>query len=207
MSNSYFTQRGIQASGFVIMVGMYSLDSQHCRPVRHPANVGCSLFSSTNGDLRNHINQWPKRKVWTREVNQFALHCYFRSNNTQRGYRKRMMEIWIEISNFQTTSQRLTDQAVTIRKKGWFYNHKIQEIHEKINDQQGNNKTLPGTSNINKQMKPNPKGTTNLEKWKPHTTKHCKPKKNRTITITRTKSISGKFKENYKQWIMNTLKF
>ena len=52
------------------------------------------------------------------EDNQLALHCYFRSKPTQRGYRKRM--IWQEYSNFQTTSQRLADQVRTIIKKGWF---------------------------------------------------------------------------------------
>ena len=36
---------------------------------------------------------------------------FFRSNPTQRGSRKRMMEIWQELSNFQTTSQRLGDQV------------------------------------------------------------------------------------------------
>ena len=60
-----------------------------------------------------------------------------------------MMEIWQEHSNFQTTSQRLTDQ-VRIIKKGWFSDLEILEIHQKINDHQGSIDTLPGTSNINK---------------------------------------------------------
>ena len=59
------------------------------------------------------------------------------------------MEIWQELSNFQTTSRRLTDQAGMIMKKGWFSELEIIEIHQKINDQERRN-TLPGTSNINK---------------------------------------------------------
>ena len=39
-------------------------------------------------------------------------------NPTQRGYRKRMIGIWQECSNFQTTSQRLAKQVRTIIKKG-----------------------------------------------------------------------------------------
>ena len=93
MSNSNITQRGNQASDLGVMIGWCALDSQHGRHVRHPANVGCSLFRFTNGDLRNHTNQRPKWKAWTREDNQLALHCYFRSSPTQRGYRKRMIEI------------------------------------------------------------------------------------------------------------------
>ena len=154
MSNSYITQRGTQGSGLDVMIGRCSLDSQHGRPVRHPANVGYSLFRYTNSDLRNHTNQRPKRKAWTREDNQLALHCYSMSNPTQRGYRKRMMEISQEHSNFLTTSQRLADQVRTMIKKGWFSDLEILEIHQKINDQQGSNKTLPGTSNINKQTQP-----------------------------------------------------
>ena len=64
------------------------------------------------------------------------------------------MEIWQEHSNFQTTSQRLADRVRTIIKKGWFSDLEILEIHQKINDQQSSNNTLPGTSNINKQTQP-----------------------------------------------------
>ena len=136
------------------MTGRCSLDCQHGRTNRHPANVGCSLFRYTNRDLRNHINQRPKRKSWTGEDIQLALLCYFRSNPTQKkGYRKRMMEIWQELSNFQTTSQRLADQVKTIIKV-WFSDLEIIEIHHKINNQQCSNNTLPGTSYINKQKQP-----------------------------------------------------
>ena len=130
MSNSNFTQRGTQDSDLGVMIGRCSLDSQHGRSDRHPANVGCSLFRYTNSDLWNHTNQRLKRKTLTREDNQLALHCYFRSNPTKRGYRKRMMEIWQELSNLQTTSQRLADQVRTIMKKGWFSELEIIEIHK-----------------------------------------------------------------------------
>ena len=45
-----------------------------------------------------------------------------------------MMEIWQELYNFQTTSQRLDDQVRTIMTKGWFSELEISEIHQKIND-------------------------------------------------------------------------
>ena len=112
------------------------------------------FFRYTNGDLGNHTNQRPKQKAWTMEDNQLALHCYSRSNPTQRGYRKRMIEIWQEYFIFQTTSQRLADQVRTIIKKGWFSDVEIIEIQQKINDQRDNN-SLPDTSNINIQKQPN----------------------------------------------------
>ena len=153
MSNSYFTPRGTQVSDLGVMISRCSLDSQHGRADRHPANVGCSLFRYTNNDSMDPTNQRPKRKTWTREDNQLALHCYFKSNPTQRGYRKRMMEIWQELSIFQTTSQRLADQIRTIMKKGWFSELEIIEIHQEINDQERRN-TLSDTPNINKQKQP-----------------------------------------------------
>ena len=69
---------------------------------RHSANVGCAFFRYTNAELKNHTNQRSKNKTWAREDNQLVLHCYFRSNPTQRGYRKRMIEIWQECASFQT---------------------------------------------------------------------------------------------------------
>ena len=93
MSISYFTQRGAQDSALGILIGSFFLDNQHGRIDRHPANVGCSLFRYTNSDLKNRTNQRPKRKTCTREENQLILYCYFRSNPTLIGYRKRMMEI------------------------------------------------------------------------------------------------------------------
>ena len=100
MLNQNMTQRGTQATGLGIMIGRCSPDSQHGRPDRHSANVGCSFFRYTNDDLRNHTNQRRKQKTWTREDNPLALHCYFRSNPSQRGFRKRMLQIWQECASF-----------------------------------------------------------------------------------------------------------
>ena len=105
------------------------------------------FFRYTNEDLRNHNNQRRKHKTWTREDTQLALHSYFRSNPIQRGYRKRMIEIWKECACFQATS--LADQVRTIIKRGWLSNLEILEIHQKINNKQDRN-TVPGTSTIKK---------------------------------------------------------
>ena len=99
------------------MIGRCSPDSQHRRPECHPANVGCSLFRYMNDDISNHNDQRPKRKTRTREDKHLALHWYFRNNSSQRGYRKKMTEIWQECTSFQNTSQRPADQVRTIMKK------------------------------------------------------------------------------------------
>ena len=120
MSYLTITKRGTQATGLGVGVGRCSPGCQHRRLDRHPANVGCSLFRYMNDDICNHNDQRPKRKTWTREDNHLALHCYFKSNPPQRGYWKRMIEIWQECASFQTTSQRLADQVRIIIKKDGF---------------------------------------------------------------------------------------
>ena len=136
MSNLNITKRRTLATGLGVIISRCSLDSQHGRPVRHSANVGCSLFRCMNDNISNHNDQRPKRKTWTREDNQLALHCYFRSNPSQRVYRKRMIETWQECASFQTTNQRLADQVRTIIKKGWFSDLEILEIHQKTQKQE-----------------------------------------------------------------------
>ena len=143
MSNLNITKRGTQATGLGVMISRCSPDSQHGRPGSQPVNVGCSLFRCMNDDMSSHNDQRPKRKTWTREDNQLAPHSYFRSNPSQRGYGKRMIEIWQECANFQTTSQRLADQVRTIIKKGWFSDLEILEIHQKTQTQDN---TIPNTS-------------------------------------------------------------
>ena len=65
-----------------------------------------------------------------------------------------MIKIWLEYSNFQTTSQRLADQVRTIIEKGWFSELQVIEIQLKKKDQHGNN-TQPDTWNIYKQKQLN----------------------------------------------------
>ena len=88
-----------------------------------------------------------------------------------------MIEIWQEWSNFQTTSLRITDQVRTMIKKGLFSDREIIEIHQKINNQRGNN-TVPVTSNINKQKQSNrnePPTSENRNSTKPNTAQPNNP--------------------------------
>ena len=62
MLNQNMTQGGTQAAGLGFMVGRCSSDGQHGRLRRHAANVGCSFFRYTNGELRNYTNQRCKHK-------------------------------------------------------------------------------------------------------------------------------------------------
>ena len=99
-----------------------------------------------------------------------------------------MIAIWQELSNFQTTSQRLADQVRTIMKKGWFSELEIIEIHQKINDQERGNNTLPGISNINKQKQPiqnEPPTSENGNPTQPNTTQQ----NNLELTLTQEQKL------------------
>ena len=112
MLNQNMTQCGTQATGLGVMIGRCSPNSQHRRPCPDPTNVGCFFFFRyTNDDLRNHKNQRRKHKTWIREDNQLALYCYFRSNPSQRGYRKRIIATLRKCACFRQQAKDLTTKS------------------------------------------------------------------------------------------------
>ena len=107
-----------------------------------------------NDNLSNHTNQRYQQRKWTWEDNKLALHCYFWSSPTQRGYRKGIKEIWEECVRFKTTSQRLADQVRTIIKKVCFSELEILEIHQQMNTEsrQQDHNTIIDTPNTEKNV-------------------------------------------------------
>ena len=80
------------------------------------------------------------------------LYCYFRSNPIQRKYRKRIIEIWVELARFMTTNQRLADQVRTIINKSWFSELEILEIHKQIYSETCQHTTTIVTETLNTEM-------------------------------------------------------
>ena len=93
------------------MIGSCSLDYQHGEPSKYPANVGCSNFRYTNNDQSNYSTERHQRKKWIKEDNKHLLHCYFKTNPSQREYRKRIKDIWTESARFNVTSQKIADET------------------------------------------------------------------------------------------------
>ena len=153
------------------------------------------FFRYIHDDVKNHNEQRPKPRTWTREEEKLVLECYFRSNPSERGYRKRMFEIWQECSTFQTTSQRLTDQVRTITKKVWFSDLELLEIHQKHW-----NKTITQCPRHTKWCQTKTiqrKRTANIGKWNDHTPKRYTIKQPGRNTIERTKGKSTTCKDNH----------
>ena len=103
-----------------VIIDRCSFDNLHWGPDRHLANVGCSNLRYTNKDQSNNPYERLQWKRWTRADNKNVIHCYSKSNHTQRGYRKRMSKIWRESTKFNSTNQRLANQARRVLKKTWF---------------------------------------------------------------------------------------
>ena len=70
-----------------------------------------------------------KRKQWTSSENREVLMCYFKSETSQREYRKLFHALWIEHhSESDISEQRLADQQKTIIRNNWFSETEIDEI-------------------------------------------------------------------------------
>ena len=104
-----------------IMNGRCPLDSQDEITNWHPTNIGNFTFRCTDN---NHTYNYTSRDIkmkWSWGSNKYVKYCCFKSKPTQRGYRKRIAELWKESVKFHTRSQRHPEQARMILIKGLFF--------------------------------------------------------------------------------------
>ena len=72
------------------------------------------------------------RRRWTKEEKKIVMRCFYQSEPTRRGYRKRMITVWREIGTFEITEQRLVDQARVTRINQWLTEVELEGIQRKI---------------------------------------------------------------------------
>ena len=60
------------------------------------------------------------------------MECYLLSEPKIRGYRKRMLGLWLQRSMFWVSEQRLVDQANTIRRNSLMNELEIEELERKV---------------------------------------------------------------------------
>ena len=58
--------------------------------------------------------------------------CYLFSEAKIRGYRKRMLSLWLQKGMFWVSEQRLAGQANTIRRNCWMTELEIKELERKV---------------------------------------------------------------------------
>ena len=60
------------------------------------------------------------------------MECFLLSEPKIRGYRKRMLRLWLQKSIFWVSEQRLVDQANTIRKNSWMTKLEAKHLERKV---------------------------------------------------------------------------
>lgn len=77
-------------------------------------------------------HQATARTKWNKEVNRIVMRCFYMSEPSRRGYRRRMLGIWKERGVFEVSEQRLADQARAIRTNGWLSEVELEEISRAV---------------------------------------------------------------------------
>ena len=60
------------------------------------------------------------------------MECYLLSEPKIRGYRKRMVSLWLQRGMFWVSEQRLVDQATTICRNSWVTELEIEKLKRKV---------------------------------------------------------------------------
>ena len=95
-----------------------------------PSSGRCSRQGNIG---RHHANPViSKRRKWTSQENKIVMECYLLSEPKIRGYRKRMLSLWLQKGMFSVSEQRLVDQANTIRRNRWMTELEIKELERKV---------------------------------------------------------------------------
>ena len=95
-----------------------------------PSSGRCSRQGNIG---RHHANPViSKRRKWTSQENKIVMECYLLSEPKIRGYRKRMLSLWLQKGMFWVSEQRLVDQANTIRRNSWMTELEIEELERKV---------------------------------------------------------------------------
>ena len=95
-----------------------------------PSSDRCSRQGNIG---RHHANPViSKRRKWTSQENKIVMECYLLSEPKIRGYRKRMLSLWLQKGMFWVSEQRLVDRANTIRRNSWMTELEIEETERNV---------------------------------------------------------------------------
>ena len=74
-----------------------------------------------------------ERHNWTIEENVKVMECFYMSNPTKRGYRKRMHELWNSVfPEFVVSEQRLLDQKTAIVNGQFLSTMELEHIQSRV---------------------------------------------------------------------------
>ena len=97
---------------------------------QEPSSGRCSRQGNIG---RHHANPViSKKRKWTSQENKIVMECYLLSEPKIRGYRKHMLNLWLQKSMFRVSRQRLVHRANTIRRNSWMTELEIEELERKV---------------------------------------------------------------------------
>ena len=119
---------------------------------RPALNVGNPGRSSGRATGENEHSKRQRRK-WSHADNAHVIECYYKSRPDERGYRKRMHDIWKQMHPETTmTEQGLLNQKRSIVKNNLLTNMEIQEIANQVsqptvgnNEVEDDNDSMPSS--------------------------------------------------------------
>ena len=76
-----------------------------------------------------------KRRKWTSQENKIVMEYYLLREPKIRGYRKRMLSLWLQKCMFWVSEQRLVDQASIIGRNSWMT---LDEVRDRRAGKEGN---------------------------------------------------------------------
>ena len=89
---------------------------------RGQGNIGC-----------DHVNPViSKRRKWTSQENKIVMECYLLSQSKIRGYRKRMLSLWLQKGMFWVSERRLVDQPNNIHRNSSMTELEIEELERNV---------------------------------------------------------------------------
>ena len=99
-------------------------------PEERPSSGRCSRQGNIG---RHHANSvTSKRRKWTSQENKIFMECFLSSEPKIRGYRNRMLILWLQMGMFCVSEQKLVDQANTICRNSWMPELEIEELERKV---------------------------------------------------------------------------
>ena len=90
-------------------------DVNGCRLAEQGPSSG-RCYRQGNIGLHHANSVISKRRKWISQENKIVIECYLLSEPKIRGYRKRMLSLWLQKGMFWVSEQRLVDQTNTIRR-------------------------------------------------------------------------------------------
>ena len=106
---------------------------------QEPSSGRCSRQGNIG---HHHVNSAiSKRRKWPIQENKIIMKCYLLSEPKVRGYRKRMLSLWLNKGIFWVSEQRLVDQPYTVHRNSWMTQLQTNKLERNLAGNRGNRGT------------------------------------------------------------------